>query len=219
MALSCVGVLVMLITSYSVIFAISLVLILCSFYLINKKIKEKIFAYDKYPTSTGSAGRNYNSLRLGSNWLFLKKNNFSKEDFVEAMYGRKLPMMEFCLHKLFSLVRSGGTVFLYLEKKDFGEPSSFLSVIDKSYFWPCERELHKIRYSMFEIRFPLLSDWKFFLNYLLHLIRWKIYPKKILWEESDVSSLNINIEAKAIVERMEVFCKERDLTMKLLIEK
>ena len=72
---------------------------------------------------------------------------------------------------------------------------------------------------MFEMRFPLLADWNFFLNYSLHSIRWKIYHGKILWEESEVSSLNINIEAKAIVERMAVFCKERDLTMKLLIEK
>lgn len=47
----------------------------------------------------------------------------------------------------------------------------------------------------------------------------EISHDKTLWEESEISSLNINIEAKAIVERMIVFCKERDLTMKLLIEK
>lgn len=218
-ALFCVGILVMLISVFSVILAVTLILVLCFFYLINKKIKEKIYAYDKYPTSTGSAGRNYDSLRIGSNWLFHEKANFSKEDFVEAMYGRRLPMMEFCLHKLFSLVRRGGTVFLYLDKMNCEKPCSFLSVIDKSYFWPCERVLYNIKYSMFEIRFPLLAEWNFFLNYFLYSIKWKISHDKTLWEESEISSLNINIEAKAIVERMIVFCKERDLTMKLLIEK
>ena len=56
-ALFCVGILVMLISVFSVILAVALILVLCFFYLINKKIKEKIYAYDKYPTSTGSASR------------------------------------------------------------------------------------------------------------------------------------------------------------------
>lgn len=60
---------------------------------------------------------------------------------------------------------------------------------------------------------------EFLFELFLYSIKWKISHDKTLWEESEISSLNINIEAKAIVERMIVFCKERDLTMKLLIEK
>ena len=191
-------------------------------YLCNNSIVHNIREYNNYPSAEGGAKRNYDRLILGGSWLLQNKSEFDASiDYIDTAYQRNLPMIFYCCKRLHSLVKHNGEIILYLERRLQIRPKHKYSLLDKSFILPAIRWKDGIRYNSIHIFLPLFCTPTYYICALISkILKTYSHKKENNFKEIPISKLeltNIHQETQEIIKEMQIFCKERELNFRLMI--
>ncbi len=205
-----------LITASWLLTIIWIIICLCNEAIICSTIK-----YNNYPTAEGGAKRNYDRLILGSSWLFSNRNKFNTStDYIDVAYQRNLPMIFYCCKRLYSLIKNNGEVVLYLERRIQRQPQYKYTLLDRSFILPVIQWEKGIKYTLAHRFLPLFCTPTYYISMLISvLFRNQMQQIQEFKEISiyDLGLTSIDFKAQEIIRQIQVFCKERKLNFRLMI--